>query len=211
MALISKQAILLPAAILAAVALGACSEDKSKTAGSESKDGAGAQTAPASQLFPDDFKGVCSGASVAAATAYDPAADTHKALHFATYREDFTDRSSALPGDWTVQWSPERDALKAIDLVVCARRTAAREVKVCDGYKDDDKPTQNKVRWHTATYELSVWEARTGKKLGATTAEATSSSCPMFMSFDGDAETVDAYASLSDTTVTDFLRPHIKK
>lgn len=210
-----KQAILIPAAVFAIAALGACAEDKSSSAGSDASAGAkgaaGTQTAQPTQLFPDDFKGVCSGASVATSTAYDPAAAQHKALHFATYKDDFTDRSSSLPGDWTVQWSPEGDALKAIDLVVCARRTAAQEVKVCDGYKDDDKPTQNKVRWHTATYELSLWEARTGKKLGATTAEATSTSCPMFMSFDGDSETVDAYASLSDTVVTDFLKPHIKK
>ena len=108
MALISRRAILFPAAIVAAVALGACSEDKSGSTGSAAKDGAGAQTAQASQLFPDDFKGVCSGASVAAATAYDPAAATHKALHFATYKDDFTDRSTSLPGDWTVQWSPDR-------------------------------------------------------------------------------------------------------
>ena len=211
MALTFKGVILLPAVISAVFTLGACAEDKGGTSGGAAKDGAEAQTAQATPLFPDDFKGVCSGASVAAAAAYDSAAATHKALHFASYKDDFTDRSSALPGDWTVQWSPDGDALKAIDLVVCARRTAAREVKVCDGYKDDDKPTQNKVRWHTATYELTVWEAATGKKLAQSTAEATSSTCPMFMSFDGDSETVDAYASLADTVVADFLRPHIAR
>jgi hypothetical protein len=207
-ALTTHRAVLFPAALLAVAALAACSDDKS---GGAAKDGASSQTAQATPLFPDDFKGVCSGASVAAASAYDPAAAQHKALHFATYKDDFTDRSSSLPGDWTVQWAPEGNALIAIDLVVCARRTAAKEAKLCDGYKDDDKPTQNKVRWHTATYELSLWEAHSGKKLAATTAEATSTSCPMFMSFDGNAETVDAYASLSDTVVTDFLKPHIKK
>ena len=207
MVLTSRNAILFPAAVAAALTLVACEQNKSSPSGSEGKSAA----APAKQLFPDDFKGVCSGASVAAAAAYDPAVAQHKALHFATYKDDFTDRSSSLPGDWTVQWAVEGDALKAIDLVVCARRTAAKEVKLCDGYKDDDKPTQNKVRWHTATYELSLWEAHSGKKLATTTAEATGSGCPMFMSFDGDSETVDAYASLSDTVVTDFLKPHIKK
>jgi hypothetical protein len=210
-AVTSKTAVLLSGAILAVFTVGACSENKSGTSGSATGGAVGTQTAQATQLFPDDFKGVCSGASVAAATAYDPAAATHKALHFASYKDDFTDRSSSLPGDWTVQWSQEGDALRAIDLVVCARRTAAKEAKICDGYKDDDKPTQNKVRWHTATYELSLWEAKTGKQLASSTAEATSTSCPMFMSFDGNAETVDAYASLSDTVVTDFLKPHIKK
>jgi hypothetical protein len=194
-----------PAAALALAALGACGGNKDSSAGS----GAGADTVQASLLFPDNFKGVCSGASVSAATAYDPATKAHKALYFATYKDDLLDQSSSLPPDWTVQFAPNRDALKAIDLVACARRTAAQQVKVCDGYKKDDVPTQNKVRWHTATYELSVREARTGKELAKTTVEATGADCPMFQTFDSETETVDAYASLPDSTVTDFLRPHI--
>jgi hypothetical protein len=203
-----KAAIPIAMALLA-IALGGCDADKGGSAGNGAKGGNDPQTAKASPLFTNDFEGVCSGASVSAATAYDPKAAAHKALYFATYEDDLIDRSSALPDDWTINWSPDRDALKGIDLVVCARRTAAREVKICDGYKKDDRPTQNKVRWHTATYELSVREARTGKQLATRTAEATDTDCPMFMNFDGDSETVDDYASLSESAVADFLRPHI--
>ena len=199
------------AAAALAFALGSCGGDGGADTGNDAKGGNGAPAAQASQLFPDNFKGVCSGASVSTATAYDPGAAAHKALYFATYKDDFSDRSSSLPGDWTINWSPDGDALRGIDLVVCARRTAAREVKICDGYKKDGRETQNKVRWHAATYQLSVMEARTGKKLAETTAEATSSVCPMLMSFDGDSDTVDGYASLSDSAVADFLRPHITR
>ena len=210
MAATFRAVIAFPAAGLALAALAACGGDK----GSEAKGGSGGNAAQAdvavgSVLFPDNFKGVCSGASVSTATAYNPGAAAHKALYFSTYQDGFTDRSSSLPGDWTVQWSPNGDALRAIDLVVCARRTAAQEVKVCDGYKNGDKPTQNKVRWHTATYEVSVREATTGKVLATTTMEATDTDCPMFQSFDSDSETVDGYDGLSDTAVADFLRPHI--
>jgi hypothetical protein len=206
--------IALPAAVLAVAALASCGGDRGAGAGNNGKGGTGANAAQAdaaaaSQLFPDNFKGVCSGASVSAATAYDPRATAHKALYFATYRDDFLDQSSSLPGDWTVQWSADRDALRAIDLVVCARRAAAREVRVCDGYQNHGSPTQNRVRWHTATYELSVREARTGRQLATTTVEATESECPSFMTFQSDSETVDGYASLSDAAVADFLRPHI--
>jgi len=165
--------------------------------------------APAGQLFPDNFKGVCSGASVSAATAYAPGSKAHKALFFETYKDDFSDHSSSLPADWTVQYSQTSDAFKAIDLVVCAKRTAAREVKVCDKYKTDGKPSQNKVRWHTATYEVTAWEAKTGKKLAQTTLEATDTDCPMFENFSGDSDTVDDYASPSSAQVADFLRPHV--
>ena len=207
MARTSSAVIAFPVAVLAFAALASCGGSEDAAGGSEAEGEAGA--VQASVLFPDNFKGVCSGASVSTATAYDPAAAAHKALYFRTYEDDFTDQSSSLPGDWTVQWSPDGDALTAIDLVACARRTAARQVKVCDGYEDDDRPTENKVRWHTATYELTVREARTGKELAQTTLEATDSDCPMFWSFDGDSETDDGYATLSDSAVADFLRPHI--
>jgi hypothetical protein len=212
-----RAVIAFPAAVLAFAALASCGGDRGTNAGSDANTAqasaaaaqASAAAAQASLLFPDNFKGVCSGASVSAATAYDPRATAHKALYFATYRDDFMDRSSSLPGDWTVSFSANSDALRAIDLVVCARRTAARQVKICDQYQNNGRATQNRVRWHTATYELSVREARTGRALAQTTVEATDSDCPMFMTFDSDSATVDDYASLSDSAVTDFLRPHI--
>jgi len=201
----------LPAAVLAFATVGSCGDDRGTAPGSDAKGGTGAPTAAASLLFPDNFEGVCSGASVSTATAYDPTAAAHKVLYFATYKDDFTDKSSSLPPDWTVQFSPVRDALKAIVLVACSRRTAARQVKICDQYENDKNATKNRVRWHTATYELSVREARTGRKLAETTVEATDSDCPMFMMFDSDSDTVDAYASLSDSAVADFLKPHVTR
>jgi hypothetical protein len=202
----SKALMPFSAAVLALAALASCGED----AGTSGSDATGGREATqANLLFPDSFKGVCSGASVSTATAYDPAGKTHKALYFATYKDDLMDQSSSLPGDWTVLFSPDSDALRAVDLVVCARRTAAQEVKVCDGYETDDKATENKVRWHTATYELSVREATTGKSLAQTTVEATESDCPMFWTFDGDADTDEGYARVPETAVADFLRPHI--
>ncbi len=211
-----RMVIALPAAGLALAALAACwggqdAGGNGAAAGPAGNTAAPTEAAATSRLFPDNFKGVCSGASVSAATAYDPQATAHKALYFATYRDDFMDQSSSLPDDWTVLFSAERDALRAIDLVVCARRTAAREVRICDGYRSNGQPTRNRVRWHTATYELSVREARTGRELAKTTAEATRSECPMFQTFSGESDTVDAYASLPDATVADFLRPHITR
>ncbi|QZH75622.1 MAG: hypothetical protein JY451_03155 [Erythrobacter sp.] len=185
--------------------LGSCGEDPGGTV----DDGTESTATPASLLFPDDFQGVCSGATVSAATAYDPAAGSHKALYFATYRDDFLDQSSSLPADWTVLFSPDTNALAAVDLVLCARRTAATPVKICDGYEDDGNATQNQVRWHTATYELSVREAQSGNVLATSTADATGTNCPMLMSFDGDSDSVDGYASLPDTVIADFLRPFI--
>lgn len=170
--------------------------------------GAG-QTADA-PLFPDAFKGVCSGAGVATATPFDSDAKTHKALLFQTYDDDLQDQSHRLPPAWTVTFSPTSDALTAIDVVICARRTADQLVKTCDGYKTDGKPTGNKVRWHTATYDVSAYEAKTGKKLASKSAEAADETCPMLASFDGKNETIDSYAALSDATLTTFAKPFVQ-
>ena len=91
------------ASSLALIALVSCGDGGGGAATDANE--AAAQAAAASKLFPDNFKGVCSGASVSNATAYDPNAAAHKALYFTTYEDDLTDRSSSLPGDWTVQWS----------------------------------------------------------------------------------------------------------
>jgi len=193
-------------AMLAVAAVAGCGGKGGNSAG-QSASGIPAEL-PA-QLFPDDFKGVCSGASASAASAYDAAGKAHKALYFATYKDDMSDHSSSLPADWTVQYAARGDPFKAIDLVVCARRTAAREVRVCDKYQKDGKPSQNKIRWHTATYELTLREAKTGRQLDRKSVEATDTECPMLI-FTSDSEgTVDDYASLSNTAVTDFLRPHM--
>jgi hypothetical protein len=197
------------AAVLIFPTLAGCGSRGGNTAASAGGGSATQAAAPAGQLFPDAFKGVCSGASVSAATAYVPGSKAHKALYFETYKDDFSDHSSSLPADWTVQYSQTGDAFRAIDLVVCAKRTAAKEVKVCDKYKTDGKPSQNKVRWHTATYELSAWEAKTGKKLAQSMVEATDTDCPMFESFSSEGETLDDYASPSRAAVADFMKPHV--
>ena len=117
---------------------------------------------PATPLsVPKDAIVGAAGATVSTATAYDPAATTHKALFFATWEDDLTDRSSSLPPDWTVNFSPEGDALRAIDLVVCARRTAAHSVGA-DGLTfrlaRTDQPDRIRFRMLGARHQLCLVE-----------------------------------------------------
>lgn len=197
---LQKKVVMAAACATLALAAG-CSDEGGKESAAPAPSGA------ASKLFPDAFKGVCSGAGVPQATAFDPAAKTHKALLFQTYTDDLQDQSHRLPPAWTVQFSPNKDALTAIDVVICAKRTEAELVKTCDGYKSDGKPTDNKVRWHTASYEVSAHEAKTGKELASKTLGATDETCPMFASFDGTNETIDDYATPSDSALADFAKP----
>lgn len=161
-------------------------------------------------LFPDSFKTVCAGAPQSRATAYDPAAAEHKALYFGTYGEGLLEQSTVLPADWTVSFQPDGDALTAVDLVLCAERTAAVESRMCDGYEDDGEPTGNRVRLHHATWHVSVRSATTGQALAEETVEAQATTCPMITSFDGTDQTKDEYARIPDERLAAILRPHME-
>lgn len=208
-----KTILAYPALAAAALTLAACGDEADGDAGSGTEAGGGdTAAAPDKKLFASDFKGVCSGATVSAATAYDPEGDSHKALMFETWKnDDLIDRSSSLPDDWTVQFSAEEDMYKQVDLVVCAKRTAAEKVKTCEGYKTDGKETENKVNWHTATYDLTLVEATTGKTIAESTVSADSDRCPMFQSFESTSDVVDGYARPADTAIADFMKPHMTK
>jgi hypothetical protein len=192
-----------------ALSLGGCGDsDNGGSSGGDptSSDNPAADT----PLFPDDFKSVCEGATVSAATAYDQAATSHKALYFATYEDSLLDQSSNLPTDWTVLFSADGNALQAIDLVACSVRTAEKLAQTCTGYEDDGKTTGNEVRWHTATYEVSVREATTGTVLTQKTIEATDESCPSLVMFDEGEQTVDQYDAVPDEKIVAVLKPFVQ-
>src|SRR5206468_5402583 len=93
----TRAAALLAAALL----LAACGAGGGGAAGSGTHpSGSGA---PASPLLPDDFKGVCSGATESRAADY-AGSRRHKALYFETYEDELLDESSRLPSDWTAQF-----------------------------------------------------------------------------------------------------------
>jgi hypothetical protein len=164
---------------------------------------------PGHQLFDTDFTGVCQGATVSRARAYDHTAKTgHKVLYFSPYGSDLVEGSLIdMPDDWKVTFDPNADAYAAVDLVACAERTSDKFVRTCTGYKDGDKPTQNVARVHTATYKLTIHEATTGVELGTINLAGTDGSCPLFVSFNGDSDTVEYYADPPSDKVIAFIRP----
>jgi hypothetical protein len=204
----SRIGVVVSAAVLA-LSLGGCggSDDGDSDGGDRSGADPDAADTP---LFPDDFKPVCEGATVSTATAYDQAAASHKALYFATYEDSLIDQSSNLPKDWTVLFSASGNALQGIDLVACSVRTAEKLAQTCTGYEDDGKETGNEVRWHTATYEVSVREATTGTVLKQETIEATDESCPSLVMFDEGETTVDQYDDVPDEKIVALLKPFVQ-
>ena len=208
---VSRIGVVVSAAVLA-LSLGGCGDSGDGGSNNSSGSDPTGSDSPAADtpLFPDDFKPVCEGATVSRATAYDPAAASHKALYFATYEDSLLDQSSNLPTDWTVLFSADGNALQAIDVVACSVRTAEKLAQTCTGYEDDGEDTGNEVRWHTATYEVSVREATTGTVLTQETIEATDKSCPSLVMFDEGETSVDQYDSVPDEKIVALLKPFVQ-
>jgi len=198
--------VLVPVAVLV-LSLGGCGDSDD---GGSNDSGGGDPASADIPLLPDDFKGVCEGATVSRATAYDPAATSHKALYFATYEDSLLDQSSNLPTDWTVLFSADGNALQAIDVVACSVRTSEELAQTCTGYQDDGEDTGNEVRWHTATYDVSVREATTGTVLKQETIEATDDGCPSLVMFDEGETSVDQYDSVPDEKIVALLKPFVQ-
>jgi len=147
---------------------------------------------------------------MAAAKAYDKSATTgHKIVSFITGRDDkLIDQSmSILPQDWWVRIDQDPKAYSQVDLVVCVERTAQTFVKDCSGYKVKDKTSPLVVKWHTATYKVTVREAATGKELSAKEVTASDADCPRFYSIPADVTTVKDYAMPSKEIIVGFAKP----
>ena len=193
-------AVLLVPALLALSACGSGSDDSGSESGGTPAQG---------KLFPTDLQPVCSGATQSRAADYTPAG-THKALYFETYEDDLVDQSTRLPSDWTVAFDENADNYAQVDIVACAARTADELAQTCEGYEDEETGTSGTVRWHTATYELTVYAAQSGEELGSTTIEADDDVCPSIATFDEGQTEIDSYASPSEDDITAFLRPFVE-
>jgi hypothetical protein len=200
----SARIIGLAAAGLAAVLVAGCGG----SSGGASTPAAPTSAAPA-KLMGDDFQGVCSGATVTRATPYVASAPQHKVILFSPGDNSLTEDTGTLPPDWIVQFDANSDAYAKVDTVACVRVHTEHPVKECTDYKDDDKPTGNKVDLNTATYTVTVHEATTGKQLATAELDGTDDSCPMFMTFDGDHQTKKYDAPPSKDALIAFLKPFV--
>ncbi len=143
-------------------------------------------------LFESDFHAACVGISTSKATAYSKTPGVHPIIGFAGKGKDYGPR--IMPDDWTIQWTGETDTLRAVELVGCAERATDNIVKECPGYMLDGKGDNGIVRWHHATYSVSIREAKSGKEVGSATFEAKDDSCPFTALFVDGKTTTDDYA-----------------
>ena len=169
--------------------------------------GAGGATTVAGQLFPDNFTSVCQGATQSRAHAY-LSTGPHKMLYIQTYQDQLQDTSEVLPSDWTVQFNAKTDAYAAVDLVACGVRTGSAYVKECSGYLVNGKDGGQKVKLYTATYKITVKEAKTGNVLGSTILQANNTDCPTSHLFDAGQKVATVYQDPTTDALVAFLKPY---
>jgi hypothetical protein len=167
-------------------------------------------TNPATKLFADDFRGVCQGATVSRARAYDSGTAPHKVVLFTPYSGDLIEDTSTLPDDWMVQFDANADAYAKVDTVACVEVKDEQPLKECTGYQDNGHDTDNKVALKSATYSVSVHEATTGKELGTTELSGSDDSCPAIVSFENDSQTKDYDSPPPTDDLVAFLKPFVQ-
>ena len=197
----------------AAITLTGCLRYDSKS-GDDAGTGAVASSTSArpKQLFADNFEPTCDGKPSPFAKTYDATAAGHKVVLFETYRDgDWVDGSSGLPTEWTVKFESNGDAYAAVDVTVCLKRTAATFVKECRGYEVDSKPDALVVKMHSATWVMSVHEAKTGKELASKQVAATDTTCEKYVvGAPKGATTLDEFAKVPDKDVVAFAKPFVQ-
>ena len=168
---------------------------------------AGTEVAAGEELFDTQFAQVCRDTGQSRAAEYVAGPGLHPVLVLrsgdgAEYYQAIT----TLPEGWNAQW-PD---LGRTELVVCARRTAATPVEVCEGYEDEDSGMAWTVQTHDVVYDYTLRVARTAEVLASETFEVPAGPCPMLSTYrQGDPQPQPYYPSVGDGEVELFVRPFV--
>ncbi|MCA9919298.1 MAG: hypothetical protein KC445_15170 [Anaerolineales bacterium] len=173
-------------------------------------EGGGGITAPSdpAELQSFHLAQMCGGTAIEAAAAYDASGSgPHK---IALYDQNGYDNTvydlmfpsqTDLPEAWTTAFD---QPFSDIELVGCLARTEATLVDTCEGYELDEEDREGKVEIYDATYELTIYAAKTGEVLGTETIETYMDECPTFVMFstgDGEDLVEERYGSPDDELV----------
>jgi hypothetical protein len=193
-------------AVVAVLALGACGGGGGDDGDSATEARSGSTTTTASAeggaddaetevpKFLGDYERVCTTqVGFAGASAYEEAPGVHPVVLFEDYRgEGFVQSSRSLPAGWAVtedsDYEDTSDLAKA-QLIACSDRTKETPTGKRCTFKGDKDAKEAKDRADVelelvdATYEHTVYEARTGEKKTTTTLEAHDADCPFIATF----------------------------
>lgn len=163
-----------------------------------------ATAAPAKRLFSFDFADVCLGAGQPEAAAYTPAAGSVSPV-LVFLKDSEAGRYNSRSGQVPKTWENTYQDVEKTQLVACMTVKSRSKVKDCP-FKMDDGATYV-AELNNTVYDLTVYEAKTGKEVQKTTLDQKAGECPTFKMFSKKVEIQDADYK---EALTKFVKPLVQ-
>lgn len=157
-----------------------------------------------------DFAQVCGEeVTVSNSTSYDDGPTPHKIALFENTLGDEIFNQQSLPSEVAEEWEAKTEAFSEIQLVGCMRiQVDSQELATTCDLQDSDNETIQ-VELYTATYSITVYEARSGDQLGDPLAvEASDEECPSVATYDPNDPRL--FAMPDDEALIDALQPIVE-
>jgi hypothetical protein len=120
----------------------------------------------------------------------------------------YTESFHSLPAGWTIRLDAavkDKSQLTAVQLIACIDRTGTTPTGMNCNFDNDGK--QVTLALVDATYDVWLYAASSGAKLGDVSLDAKTSECAYVAAFhDGDTRYV---ISLTDDDVTNAVKPYV--
>jgi hypothetical protein len=139
--------------------------------------------------FIQDFDRVCTTqVGFSGAASYEAGPGPHPVILFEDYRGgDLIESSRSLPEGWKVEQDSDFEdnrELAEVELIACSSRTSEAPTGVECDFENDEEGTVT-LELVDATYDLVVYEARTGEEVHRATLEGSAGGeCPFIATFE---------------------------
>ncbi len=143
---------------------------------------------------------VCKGKGLSTAAAYTGASPHRIKLYTPSLQPGAYISSSLYFKDQTWQSDYKNEA--ATQLVGCFSRSSNQKIKTCEF-------EGKSIDLYSVTYQLTIYEAKTGKKLATKTVKSTDTACPYFATYDKNDPKIYAEPDLAQTTAA--VQPYVTK
>jgi hypothetical protein len=184
------------------IQLTACSSDKGSTSSSSG-------SPVAIPLSTSSYAQVCNGAGLSEAVAYSKSPGVHPLIlmNRDSDQSSFNEKtpSDGFPKSWQISYKNAKDG----QLVTCIT-TAKRELKKkCDFPASKPDQIKHVLEMYNTTYDVTLYEAKTGKKIASKSIVAKADECPMFHMFKK-TEEVDKEDGNYEQALINFVKPHVQ-
>jgi hypothetical protein len=162
-----------------------------------------------SPIFSTSYAQVCNGAALPGAAAYSKSPGVHPliVMNRKDPQSSFDQKtpSDRFPKSWLINITNAKDN----QLVVCMTTSKRELKKKCDFPANKPSDLKHVLEMYNTTYDATLYEAKTGKKLASKNILAKANECPMFHMF-SKTEVVDKEDGNYEQALIDFVKPHVQ-